>query len=529
MELSSRSIKVRLFLTCCIIFVLHFATDFVREHYLVLSIVEDASFRLDKYVGLHHDIFETPNHGAHHGANPGASMIAAIPAFLFKPVIKHFENYRAGKVTQRLDLDTIGEYKDHRAPRVKFYKQVRERGLDIKFGLIGVVTMVFCMAPISALGAVVMMGALGRLGISRRLSLWLAILYAFGTPVFFRTAYLNQNLMVGIFAFVAFVLLWKINGEDKNSVRKSMTLAGFLAGLTLLCDYSGLIPLFMLYAYAILRRRDSIPLRDALKDTSWYLWGAVGPILLLWFYQWASFGHPFYPPQYSMPAQIYSDIGYQGIRWPSAELFWMLLFDYRFGLFVVSPILLIAFFAPILSYFKQSIVPLRETIFILGFFAALVMFFTFIEYTRLQWITGIRYIVPVIPFLFLLTAAVLVRMPRAAAYGITFFALGQALAVSMARRGVGVPEESMLVSIKSVLTEGLQLPWLNTLSKMGIYYVPFIEQLNLTALFLFVLCAVMIYGIWRFRTPREKIARRISSAPNVRQVPSRRFFGRKPF
>ena len=71
---TSRALQVRLFLTCWLIFVLHFATNFVREHYLVLSIVDDASFRLDEYVDLHVDIFETPDHGAHHGANPGASI-----------------------------------------------------------------------------------------------------------------------------------------------------------------------------------------------------------------------------------------------------------------------------------------------------------------------------------------------------------------------------------------------------------------------------------------------------------------------
>ncbi len=76
-------IRVRLFLTCWMVYVLHFATDFVREHYLVVSIVEDHAYRLDKYYGLHVDIFRNPPEakveGAHHGANPGLPMLAAIP------------------------------------------------------------------------------------------------------------------------------------------------------------------------------------------------------------------------------------------------------------------------------------------------------------------------------------------------------------------------------------------------------------------------------------------------------------------
>jgi hypothetical protein len=146
-----------LFLTCWLIFCLHFATDFVREHFLVLSIVEDFSFRLDKYMGLHNDIFMTPNHGAHHGANPGASMIAAIPCFIFKPVTNYLERNLAFNVKHHGGENSTPEYKDNRPARTKFYKQVREKGLDIKFGLIGGIAMVFCMAPLSALGAVVMM------------------------------------------------------------------------------------------------------------------------------------------------------------------------------------------------------------------------------------------------------------------------------------------------------------------------------------------------------------------------------------
>src|SRR5215467_10240085 len=86
-KMSLKSIQVRLFLTCWIVYALHFATDFVREHYLALTIVERHSFRVDEYLGLHSDIFEISGRGAYLSANPGASMIAAIPYFVFRPVI----------------------------------------------------------------------------------------------------------------------------------------------------------------------------------------------------------------------------------------------------------------------------------------------------------------------------------------------------------------------------------------------------------------------------------------------------------
>ena len=204
-----------------------------------------------------------------------------------------------------------------------------------------------------------------------------------------------------------------------------------------------------------------------------------------------------------MPPQIYSDVGYQGIRWPSGELFWMFLFDYRFGLFVISPILFLAFCTPVLSYFKKNIVPFREMVFILCFFTAFVIFFSFIEYTKLQWVTGIRYLVPVIPFLFLLTTAVLIRMPKIIYYGIIVATIGVSWSMSMARRGVGVPEESMLKSIETVMSEGPQLPWLNTLSKMSVQYVHSLFLHVLSPVPIFILVGLIIYGIWKIRLPSK--------------------------
>src|SRR5947208_787560 len=80
-------LQVRLFFTCWLVFVLHFSTDVVREHYLAFSIAEDYSFRVDKYLDLNPDLFETPGRGAHIGANPGMSMLAAIPYWVFRPAI----------------------------------------------------------------------------------------------------------------------------------------------------------------------------------------------------------------------------------------------------------------------------------------------------------------------------------------------------------------------------------------------------------------------------------------------------------
>jgi hypothetical protein len=386
---------------------------------------------------------------------------------------------------------------------------VRARGLDIKFGLVGFVTMVFCMAPLSAAGAVVMFDALNYVGLARSASLGMSFLYAFGTPIFFRTGYLNQNLMVGIFAFIAFILLWQLGDASRQKIRQRFAVAGFLGGLALLCDYSGGIPLVALYGYGLVRMTDRLSLWDAAKDSLFYIAGAVGPVLMLWFYQWRSFGHPLYPPQHFMPPQIYSDHGYQGVSWPSGELLWMLLFDFQFGVFVAAPILSLAFLAPILNCFKTNIMPIRETVFILAFAGAFTLFFSTVQYTRLQWITGIRYIVPVIPFLFLLVVAVLIRLPRIVTYGVAALAITESWAMSMVRR-VDVPDEGIASSVVKVFLDGLQLPWLTTLSKMATQYVSGVDGKSVSPLPMFLLTAGLIWGIWRVRYPWKSLG---SGAP----------------
>ena len=56
---NARFTAVKLFLTCWIVYSLHFSTDIVREIYPALALGDHFSFRLDEYGGMHPDLFET--------------------------------------------------------------------------------------------------------------------------------------------------------------------------------------------------------------------------------------------------------------------------------------------------------------------------------------------------------------------------------------------------------------------------------------------------------------------------------------
>lgn len=489
-----RATAIRLFLTCWIVFTLHFASNTVREIFLALAIGDHFSFRVDEYQGMHPDLFEKPGYGWHIGANPGASMVAAIPYALFRPAIDAIVE----KVNRRRAASGATEPPTYKSPwpmARQFFAEAWRRGYDIKFGLAAFVMQSLCMAPSSALGAVLMFLLLCRLFGSERTALWLALLYAFGTPVFFRTGYLNHNMMLGHIAFLGLLCLWNPGGMLPWSEPRRVLLAGLTGGAAVLFDYSGVVLLAVLFSYAVYRSRNAGRAQAALTSGIRFALGAAGPILLLWFYQWRSFGQPFLPGQHWMPPVEWIELGYQGFTLPQLDLFLALGFDYRFGLFPSCPIFLLAFVAPWLRRRGVLAIPARELAVLALSVLGLWVFCSGIQYARLQFNTGIRYLAPAFPFLFVLTAAVLARLPRLVFYLVSVVAVTEAWCLAMYRdveRGYGLAEPLL-----HVFTGGFQLPALTVLSRIEGPFGEYFAR-GASPLPLFALAGAIIYGIWKW-------------------------------
>ena len=121
------------------------------------------------------------------------------------------------------------------------------------------------------------------------------------------------------------------------------------------------------------------------------------------------------------------------------------------------------------------------------------MFFAGSNYTRLQFNTGIRYMAPVLPFLFLPTARVLVRWPRAVQLWIAVPSVVLAWAMAMNRevwRPLGVLEP-----VARVLTGGFELPALTTIERMREMFGDFLPH-GVSPLPLFALAGVILWLIW---------------------------------
>ena len=488
---SWRSVQVRLFFICWLIYLLHWSPFVVREHYLTISLAEKASVRVDEYLDLHSDLFELPGRGGFIGSNPGTSILAAVPYWLALPLTNRIAPVRPVVP----DQEVSAEYKQKWWNNVLFYRKVRARGLDVRLALAALITSGFFMAPLTALSVAIMFRLLGHIGYSQKFSLGMALLYALGTPVFFRTGILSLNLLVTLLGFFAFVLLWWPSGTRPDWERWRLAGAGLLAGWAVLTDYSGAVAAGLLGLFALARQMKNKSFWPAFKNSLWFLAGATGPVVLLLAYQWYCFGNPWLPVQYHMPKEWYQ--GYpseRGFGWPLPAALWGLLFHPLYGLLVFAPFLALALYHPVMIWRRKNRVPGQVALFSGIFFVAFWVFFACVHYTlRHQWQEGVRYMVPVVPYLFLLLADVLARTPRVLTYLVASAAILETWCLAMVR-------ESPLDSIAQVVLKGVELPWLTTLIRTAPqYYPPFADGASPLPLLL-VACG-LVWVIWKVRSP----------------------------
>ncbi len=475
----------RIFVSVWLVYTLHFASDVVRETYLALALGEAGTIRVDPYLGLHPDLFAIPGRGAFINNNPGASMLAALPYAAARPLVEAL--LRAKPELARPKPPST--YADPRPNRTRFMNEARARGLDIKLGLAAGIMQAGLMAPLGALAAVAVFLFLRRRLRDERKALWLTLLYAFATPVFFRSAFLNQNAIVAHCVLLAYMLAVGAEARAAGTVPGWALIAtGALMGLAVLCDYSG-VPLLLVFgAWLAWRGAAATRLRGLARAAALFGLGAAGPVAVLLLYQYAAFGNPFFPAQRYMPATHLSVRGWNGIAFPAPELLWRNLLDPRYGLFAFAPMLLLALAAPFLRRREGGPTGAELTL-AFGAALALYLFASSVEYALLQWNTGVRYLVPAVPLLFFALVPVLLRLPR----WLLWSALLPTIAISWS---VAMARESVPVSLALIFLRGFQLPWMEVLRKTAAGYLPFLGG-GTSPLPLFCLAGAVLWLVWR--------------------------------
>lgn len=462
----------------------------MREHYPAFTIAEHGTLQVDEYLGFHPDIFKHTNNHAYINNNVGVSLIGAIPLIIFDPVLDKLEEIgktKARELAAQQKLDTT--YRTKYPLRQKFYKMVKERGLDLRFGASAALTSVLVMAPASALMVVLIFQLFISKGLTTSRAIWYSLLFAFGTPIFFRTAYLNHNMFVMYSTFLSFYFLRKIIDSGTEYSRSHLFLSGIFAGFTIFFDYSGVVPILVLYGYLVYSFHQIKPIGESVKISIPFILGAIPPVLLLLYTQWVMFGNPFLPAQYWMPAVNYTDRGWRGFDLPSLDLYYLNLFGNDYGMFSFGPILLLAFFPKKKS--TSLIISSQERGFILTFFVLFVTFCAANQYSRMQFNTGFRFLAPLVPFLFLMSCDFFNRLSDKWLMILTIPAILHSWVLSMER-------EPVIESWSQFLHEGIMFPWLRVLKLTHPPDHPILSSPFLP-LSILILVGFLIYAIWKIK------------------------------
>ena len=281
---------------------------------------------------------------------------------------------------------------------------------------------VFSVGIVTALGGVIFYLVLLRL--FPNLPEWVPVVttltYGLGTMVFpFATLMFDHGVLATI-SLGAFWLLLVDSQGGFLSFRSSLLyfLAGTLCGLSIVVNYLALLTVVCLFFYGLW----------TVKNRLWFiLFGVVGfalPILLLLWYHFVCFGHPFASAntyQFEM-FQTDNAILFGMLALPRLDIAYQLLFSSYRGLFFTSPVLLLALLGIVLTVYRGS--QRREAIFVATVFVIQLLMNSAFNGWHSGWSFGPRYLIPLLPFLCLMLAPMFHQLPR---FTVGFAALSIAL------------------------------------------------------------------------------------------------------
>jgi len=226
---------------------------------------------------------------------------------------------------------------------------------------------------------------------SENYRLWLIVVYALGTLMFFYSTRLFSHALNIIFLFGSFLILATVRSKKTES--KWVFLAGLANGLALFMDYLTLPSTLVIGIYGLF----VVP-----KQSIWkYLMGSIIPVIALLLYQTITFGHPFAMPQSFMTGdnkEVFE--GSMGLAFPSLTIMWKLLFSVYRGFFVYMPIMICSAYLLIRLLLNVNH-PNHIAWVVIASVAIAQLFFNSAmpNFWNGGYIFGPRYLIPVIPFM----------------------------------------------------------------------------------------------------------------------------------
>ena len=284
-----------------------------------------------------------------------------------------------------------------------------------------------CLVLPSLLLLVLLRRYLGTL-VTKPLNDVLTLAYAFGTLAFSYSEQFVSHQVTAVLAFSCFYVLWRLRRNEWPAW--GYVVAGFLAGLTVTAEYTGVLALIPLGGYAM----TTVPggWSGRWRATLYALLGLLPPVLALATYHQVAFGHPL-----TSGYRFLNDVGYQswhqggflGIKLPNASALVQSFFSPLRGLFTLSPMLLLAL--PRL-FDPRSLRRNPELWLSLATLLLYAYFTSSFSYASWGWTTGPRHLTPLVPFLLLPLALFLRSLGESPRPGRESGAWGQVLAAGVA-------------------------------------------------------------------------------------------------
>jgi hypothetical protein len=294
---------------------------------MVVAVVDDGTFKIDKYVANTVDYAKVDGHYYSDKA-PGTAFLG-IPLYAGLRVV--------------LGLPVVDQLTARLANSEAFRATLREDGTGVaedkvRFAIAQIVLSFITNAVPTALMCALLYALLMQWGASRGASVFVALAYGLLTPAFaYANSFYGHQLSAALL-FIAFYLLQKHRAPAAMPSPATLLLAGLLLGYSVITEYPTLLIALaiLLYAFVLLRRRGAWPrIAFVLAPMA-----ACAAVLML--YNTVVFGGPFtlgYGNSELWTAQ--HSAGFMSLTYPHLDAVWGITFSLFRGLFVLSPLLLL--------------------------------------------------------------------------------------------------------------------------------------------------------------------------------------------
>lgn len=295
---------------------------------MVIAVVEDGTFQIDKYVQNTVDYAKVGNHYYSDKA-PGAAFLG-IPLYAGMKVF--------------LDLPVVDSFMNKLANNDAFKATLRENGSGIlkekvRFALAQVVLTFVVSALPSALLGILLFQVLAQFTSAFWPRMIIVLGYGLLTPAFaYAGAFYGHQLSTALLFGAFYLVFTAFHPKSSNFSRLRLLVIGLLLGYSVVTEYPTLLMVGILYLYTfyVLYRQGRWP------QICWVTLSA-GLVAAGWMsYNTAVFGGPLelgYSHSELWTEQHHT--GFMSLSLPHAEAIWGITFGVFRGLFVLSPWLLL--------------------------------------------------------------------------------------------------------------------------------------------------------------------------------------------